>query len=433
MSLNKPIGTEQDASWKVHGLSQASSEPIGMGVTGPVSASSPLRLTMGSSSRSISCAPSFRIYRINGYEFTLHQISEPIDAAYSQLYQDMLAGDEPDWSSFREATTALVTMCPSFQEMDRFFEVAEPISCLLVNHGKLETACSYWSNILDAVTSAENATGLKCHKGSGYYFWACTLFSRGDVDTALLLMHEALAEDRLYRNPSHLNWPGTSADLVISLNNDMSLDHPASHWINEQVANIDSSLSSSNSGITSSEMRNRFFMQSDPASIFLFVYAHAALLRIESVNPSHRDNAFVGRLALGYLFHIAVVLENALQCKTGVKGLMEMQIKELSHKRHGILKVAISGQNGKQYTWDLNEQAKNDADLLLRSLLSGTPSFHVDGTTIPSQDIPLCIAYVLRNLGGHCLDAPSIVAENLRDLRVQMLAALAACVLEYYP
>jgi hypothetical protein len=246
-------------------------------------------------------------------------------------------------------------------------------------------------------------------------------------------MHEALAEDRLYRNPSHLNWPGTSADLVISLNNDMSLDHPASHWINEQVANIDSSLSSSNSGITSSEMRNRFFMQSDPASIFLFVYAHAALLRIESVNPSHRDNAFVGRLALGYLFHIAVVLENALQCKTGVKGLMEMQIKELSHKRHGILKVAISGQNGKQYTWDLNEQAKNDADLLLRSLLSGTPSFHVDGATIPSQDIPLCIAYVLRNLGGHCLDAPSIVAENLRDLRVQMLAALAACVLEYYP
>ena len=166
---------------------------------------------------------------------------------------------------------------------------------------------------------------------------------------------------------------------------------------------MDSSLNSVNSGITASEMRNRFFIQSDPANVFLFVYANAALVRIESINPSHRDNAFVGRLALGYLFHIAVVLENALRCKTGINGLMEAQIKEPSDKRGGILRNAIPGHNGKQYTWDINDRVKGNADLLLQSLLSGTPSFGVDSTSIPTQDIPLCIAYALRNLGGIAL------------------------------
>jgi hypothetical protein len=433
MSLHKAIGTKQDTPWNDGGPFQAIPEPVGMGVTGPVSASSPSPLTMGSSSRSISCAYPNRIYTNNGYEFTLHQISDSIDAAYNQLYMSMLAGDDPDWHSFRNATREWLAISPSVQAMDGFFEVAEPISSLLVNHGQLETACRYWSSILDAVISAENAVSYKYHKGSGYYFWACTLFSRGDIETALLLTHEALAEDKLHRNPRRLNWPGTSADLVISLNNDISLDHPASHWINEQVTNMDSSLSSANSGITASEMRSRFFMQSDPASVFLFVYANAALVRIESINPCHRDNAFVGRLALGYLFHIAVVLENALKCKTGIDGLMERQIKELSDKKGGILKKAIPGQNGKQYAWDINDQANRNPDSLLRSLLSDTPSFYVDRTAIPTQDIPLCIAYALRNLGGHCLDAPSVVAEKLHDLRVQMLSALAAGVLEYYP
>jgi hypothetical protein len=433
MPLSQPMDTLQDAFWGDSGVFQTSSEPVGMGVTGPVSASSPLRLSMGSSSPFISSVESCRTFKVDKYEFNLHQISDSIDASYDQLYSNILGGVAPEWSTFREATRVLLAGRPSSQEMDRFFEVAEPISCLLVRRGKFEAACSYWTNILDAVTSGENATGLKCHKGSGYYFWACALFARGDVDTALLLMHEALVEDKLYRNPSRLAWPGTSADMVISLNNDINLNHPASQWIQEQVTKIDNALSAASSGISAGEMRHRFFMQSDPASIFLFIYAHAALLRIESVNPCHRDNAFVGRLALGYLFHIAVVIENALQCKTGIHGLLGEQIKELSNKTGGILKTIIPGQNGKQYAWDLNNQARTNADSLLRCLLSGTPSFQVDGTVIPCQDRPLCIAYVLRNLGGHCLGAPSVVAERLHDLRVQMLSVLAACVREYYP
>ena len=413
---------------------QTSFQPVGMGVTGPVSVSSPLQVRMESSSPLISPIGALRTYKADRYEFTLHQISPSIDNSYNQLFSSILSGVEPDWSLFHDAAKGLLGETQSPQVLDRFFEVAESISSILVSQGKLETACCYWTNILDAVSSAEDVTGIKCHKGSGYYFWSCVHFTRGDVDTALLLMHEALVEDKLYRNPAQLAWPGTSASMVISLNYDITKHHPASQWINNQVTEIDKALSTANSGITADEIRSRFFMQSDPASVFLFIYAHAALLRIESINPRHRDNVFVGRLALSYLFHIAVVIENALQHKTGITGLLGEQIKELSSKTGGLLKTLIPGQNReRQYLSDLNSQSKVNPDMLLRGLLSGTSSFQIDGTCIACQDRPLCIAYVLRNLGGHCLDAPSVVAERLHDLRVQMLAVLAVCIREYYP
>ena len=166
MSLHKAIGTKQGLPWNDAGHSQAISEPVGMGVTGPVGASSPSPLTMGSSSHSISCACPTRTYTRNGYEFTLHQISHSIDAAYNQLYASMLGGDDPDWHLFRNAAREWLAIGQSFQAMDGFFEVAEPISSLLVNHGQLEAACRYWSNILDSVISAENEFSHKYHKGT---------------------------------------------------------------------------------------------------------------------------------------------------------------------------------------------------------------------------------------------------------------------------
>jgi hypothetical protein len=434
MVIPQLFGIQEDPLRDDSTLFQTSSQPVGMGVTGPVSVSSPEQVSMGSSSPSISPIGALRTYKTDRFEFTLHQISTSIDDSYNQLFSSILSGVEPNWSLFRHAAKELLGETQSPQVMDSFFEVAEPISSLLVRQGKLEAACCYWTNILDAVTSAEDVTGNKCHKGSGYYFWSCAHFARGDVDTALLLMHEALVEDKLYRNPARQAWPDTSASMVISLNNDITVHHPASQWINNQVIEIDNALSTANSGITADEIRSRFFMQSDPASVFLFIYAHAALLRIENVNPRHRDNVFVGRLALSYLFHIAVVIENALQHKTGITGFFGDQIKELSSRRGGLLKTLIPGQNrNRQYLSDLNRQSQDNPDMLLRGLLSGTSSFQIDGTCIACQDRPLCIAYVLRNLGGHCLDAPSVVAERLHDLRVQMLAVLAVCIREYYP
>jgi hypothetical protein len=109
------------------------------------------------------------------------------------------------------------------------------------------------------------------------------------------------------------------------------------------------------------------------------------------------------------------------------------QIQELSFQIGGQLKDPMPSKNGMQYASCINAQGNANADLILRQLIDGTAQYQdVGQTSVCDFDRPLCISYVLRNIGAHDLDAPLVIAEELRSLRIQVLATLAKCVEIYY-
>jgi hypothetical protein len=193
---------------------------------------------------------------------------------------------------------------------------------------------------------------------------------------------------------------------------------------------LDAAFVAAGSALTTKDLRSRLFLVTDPADVFLLVYAHASLVRLASIRPEHRDNAFVGRLALGHLFHMAVVIERVIAARSGSSGLFAAQAAALSHALGGMLKKPVRAWGKQDHVGDINAQQKADPDRILRSLLDGTACYA--GRAVLPVDVPLCVAYVLRNIGAHHSAAPDVVAERIEALRTHMLACLAACIETYY-
>jgi hypothetical protein len=370
-----------------------------------------------------------RILDVPGHEISIHQLGLPIDVAYDTLYHQALVGSRSiEWSEFNLAVVDLVRTTPTATMMDHFFENATPLWKIFLKAGRHETANDYWSRMLSSVVEAEDAVGTQVHKGSGYYFWACNALERGDVDRGLLLMHEAVVEDSRTQGVAPPAWPNTSATKVVSLDVERMGTHPASWWVAAQVAALNAALKAGGATIRAEEFRTRFLLNIDPASAFLFVHAHASLLELLRMPREHRDNDFVGRLALGHLFHLAIVIERAIKSRSGNTGLFKNQIEELSQRLGGKLKNPVTP--NKTYANDINTQQTADPDATLRRLLNGTATY--EGSTVVAVDRPLCVSYVLRNVGGHSSAAPRIVSEKLDALCAEMLHALALCVGIFY-
>jgi len=247
-------------------------------------------------------------------------------------------------------------------------------------------------------------------------------------------MNKALIEDKRQQCCSNGDWPNSSAAMVVTLDKSLNLLHPASWWVDEQVQAIDEALVSANLNLRTSDVRSRLFLSSDTELISLLIYSHSSILRIERLNLDHHDSKLLGTLALNHLFRITVIIENLLKARTGSLGSFMQQIQELSCQIGGQLKDQMPSQNGIQYASCINDQRKANASLLLRQLLDGTARYRdVGQTSVSNLDQPLCIAYVLRNIGAHDLDVPVIIAEEIHSLRVHVLATLVKCVEIYYP
>lgn len=406
-----------------------------MAQTGPYHAPQISPIRMGASIGRLIQGNDLRTLQIDTYQFELHSISPEIDEAIDSVYSDILFDRPEQWGQFAQVTSRFLANTPSSIEMDKFFEAAEPITSVLIEGGRAEAACDYWRNVLSVITNVERTLGRECHKGSGYFFWACSWFRRGDTDTGLLIMHKALIEDNRLQGCASQNWLNSSSAMVISLDKSPSYHHPASWWVDEQVAAIDNALLSTNSNLNANEIRRRLFMCSDPETISLLVYSHSAIHRIESLNLDHHDNKLLSSLALGHLFRITVFIESLLRLKSRSNGMFMEQIKELSWKMNGQLHMPWPTVRRKRdtYATNINAQQLADAGRLLEQLVNGTAYYQDAGKTkVSDADRPLCIAYVLRNIGAHEVDAPVVIAENLHSLRVQVLSVLAKCVDIYF-
>jgi hypothetical protein len=372
----------------------------------------------------VSGSPTVQV-TVGGHTYEMPAVAPSIDAASNAVYQQVFGEQSPDWAAFNSAVVTFVASNPSVAEADRFLEKFTAALIKLLEELRYEVADDLWEHVITAVTDAEAATGTLIHKGTGYYFWAANSLTRGDLDRGLLLMHEAHGEDiRTYG----LARPNTPAAKVVTLDN--SGTHPLASWVDEQTRGIQAALLASGSALGIADLRARLFDVTDSSNVFLFVQAHASLLHLARIPSTHRDSDFVGRLALGHLFHLAVVVERITSDRSGVVGLFGDQAKALSKAIGGKLHQPIPGMSGKQHAWDINDQQHTNADKTLRTLLAGTASY--GGTPVLSVDVPLCVAYVLRNVAGHQSGAPPVVAEQFDALRIQLVGAVAACTQAYY-
>jgi hypothetical protein len=273
-----------------------------MAQTGPLDASQASPIRMGKSVGRLIQGSSLRILRIDLHEFELHSISEGVDKAFDAIYGDILRERSVNWVLFAEAANDFLASYPSPEEMDQFFEAAEPISFYIAEYSKIEEACDYWQKVLSVVTNNEKQLGRQYHKGSGYFFWACSWFGRGDTDTGMLVMNKALLEDKRKQSCSNRIWPVSAAAMVVTLDNNPAFIHPAYWWVDEQVQAIDEALAEASLNLRTNDFRSRLFLGSDPELISILVYSHSSILRIERLNLDHHDGGLLGSLALSHLF-----------------------------------------------------------------------------------------------------------------------------------
>jgi hypothetical protein len=365
-----------------------------------------------------------RSFARGSFKIELWPLPGGMDSAYDAFYLQALES-LIQWPDFDAAVETFLGTRPDSVAMDHFFQNATGVWQLYVERGAYQRADGFWEGVLDAVVRAEGKGGGPVHKSAGYYYWGWNSLQCGDVERGLALIHEALAEDR---RTYSAQWPSTPSAAIVALGEG---SHPASWWVGAQIIAIDRGLELAKAKLRVADLRKRFFHVTDPANTFLFLQAHASLLRMIGTPAAHRENGFVGRILLGHFLNMAVALEKACAAKSGSSGLFMDQAVCLSKKLGGKLHLPVPKTGGLIGAANINKKQKANANDTLTDLLDGKATYD-DGSPIAGIDLPLSIAYVLRNVGAHHSDAPKVVSDRPDELRVAMLVALGLCVEAYY-
>ncbi len=352
--------------------------------------------------------------------FNLRPIDPQTDAAYARLHAEADSG-AIDWVAFGHDVTLLVLGFPSDRVMDDFFCNGTVIWQLLVAEGRFEQADRFWDSILAAVESAETKSKITVHKGAGYYYWAGNALIVGDLEDGMLRLQKAVAEDRR-RLPLGTVWPSTPAAQLATLEASTISTHPFSWWAATHVVYLDQQLAAAGSTLRTTGLRTRLLLKTDPANAVMFVHAIAGLHRLANHARRRLDTIFGAQVLASYMFRLALVLERTIGAKSGVFGLMQVQLVAVSKVLGGTLGVHIG---------EVNEGMKNDPGATLASLVDRTLTWK-DGGSLTDMDTALSVSYALRNLAAHTADIPAVVCERSTDLIQRLLRGFEYCINAYY-
>jgi hypothetical protein len=123
------------------------------------------------------------------------------------------------------------------------------------------------------------------------------------------------------------------------------------------------------------------------------------------------------------MFRLTLVLERAIAARSGVGGLMGVQVTAISKRL---------GENLGVHLGEVNNGMHGKPGPTLASLIDQTLTWS-DGTSPTKMDAALGVAYALRNLAAHTAEVPDVVHKRSAELVGHILRAFEHCITAYYP
>jgi hypothetical protein len=245
------------------------------------------------------------------------------------------------------------------------------------------------------------------HKGTPYFFLGRDYLLASNVDSAFLMIHNAIEEDKRNHKRLGLDFRTSPAYSVASLNFNMK-DNAMLSEVTNMKMRLDEFIKTHNgrtksqfhySTLDSKFLRNLSLEDTE----FFFVYCLACMMNIERLkHPKLLSNSFTRLRNVDILFNLSLVVDKVLQEICGKKFISERVFELLKTKK------IVSEQDFEDFTSALSyddgsdfHAASDDPEKAIPKLLACQVEYH--GKSVSPLMASMLAAWNLRNYGAHSI------------------------------
>ena len=314
------------------------------------------------------------------------------------------------------------------QLVDAYFENFTPVWNDLMSNGKYSDACKVWESFaLRIALYWEKDRHKSLHKGTPYYFLGVSKIAMDNLDEGLLLMHQALEEDKRTLGVGHLTAP---AYLFVTLDYSRlgQFFYPrvklASDYLDQH---IEAYRKQRGGSLTLDDFKKRFLEEAALAEpVFYFVALLHRLVNFSQVIPKVKDNAIGSLDESGFLFSLSLVIDATLRNKDPNTKHVSLREFLIFLSQNCKPPLFISDADLRQLSADF----KNDFQNTVGDILASRYSKSSVKLSYIEEDIALVHGF--RNFGAHRIERQPVVVANFDSLLQRLADVLFFAVEQLY-
>lgn len=353
---------------------------------------------------------------IDGRTYNLESPGGELAELLTQLCNYFFAHQNYSSMAFRQGTRNYFSSHPTDPKAhDHYFNAFTPLWTLLQQAGLYTYAGRVWPQALKPVLEWEEENKTQVHKGTPYYFWACTVLLVGDLDRGFHLMHRALEEDE---RSCGLETPDTPGNAFVTLNSERKeqfLYQDVKAMADYLETHIQKYRNQRNRTLDLAGFQKRFL--SNPllrSEAFLFVYL---LFKLRATDARQIEGLaasdFAGVLRLNLLFDFCLVTDRLIKHKYwNEKALFPPLILYVAQRSVVTLSEKL--------VREISKKVKDDPALAFEEILGG----RVCNAVLEGSAIDLAVSVGVRNLGAHRVAAQDIISKHFAELLFGVLNTL---------
>lgn len=296
---------------------------------------------------------------------------------------------------------------------DKYFENFTPLWNLSLRRNK-----NLWIKVWQMTDKWEQRNEYKLHKGTLFYFWATTALLHGDYDEGMILMHQALNEDRR-KDPRKSRSPDTPGYAFVSMD-----EKPCPYMRDLTQAMVDfvkRRLSRYKGNLDYKALRTKFLDSFDPKFEdikYLFSYSILRLMKLRSIHKARRLadkqmssliflNALGGLiLVIDELFKIAFKTQKSKHFRTHVYFYLKSKGAISEKSPNAYLKRLSSSKLSEKFAEEFIQNKPNT----FKQFLSGNFKDEKNNK-VSETECQLLLCYCLRNFSAHNIKGVEIFWE----------------------
>jgi hypothetical protein len=335
-----------------------------------------------------------------------------VDEQFEFMYRHYCNNQKFDTNLFKESAMKFFDENLDMKVHERFFNNFTILWQILIKNGSFFYAEQIWQLAVQIVKEWEILNqSKKIHKGAAYYFWAVTCILKEDLEKGLLLMHQALEEDRQHRPNQFTDTPAYAF---------VKLDYKRQEqYFRNKVLEVAEFLeqrlklyqSSRNGTLSLDQLKSKFLDNIDVADqAFLFVYElfHIKKLLSES-KQGLTQNVYGSILMMHVIFIFILIIDNIIKQKYENKDVHKQDfinlldyLSEKSNLTMDITKLRAISEKGNTYL-----------EAIFSDLLNSRPIFRNKLTPLEND---IGIVYVFRNPAAHRIRDRPFVHDNFQQI-----------------
>ena len=355
---------------------------------------------------------------INGNSYEINNLSEEIDKAFLDLNAAFLGNASINIDEFyQKAYNFFDEFQNDHKKHDGYFSNFTIIWKRFLTSNNFYKAENIWKIAIKPALEWESKNdGLYIHKGTAFYFWGMTAIQNMDIDKGYTLMHRALQEDERRHGTPTPNTPPFSFAILDVFN----VNQAFYEWIATLAQYLEKYIKQYNHEhdrhLNLNIFRDRFLRNLNNIDTnYLFAYNLAKIYNLDKIPKYVLTNRFSSQIESNLLFDLTLIIDSSLRTKNPTQWKFIDQIAFLSKKAQLFL--------NKKELQNINASFNSDFEKTLKNLLD--TSFKLKtGINTSKFASYLAIAYGVRNVGAHSIEAQPIIWKKFEEIKTSLFNVL---------